>query len=357
MKTADIVVIGGGIAGISAAAEMSKDAAVVLLEAEPVTGYHSTGRSAAVFIRNYGNATLRQLNAAAQPHLDEGGYLRQRGELLLALPGQEKVVEDHLAMGPSVSHLSEAEAREMVPILRPGRFVGAAFEREAHDIDVDLLMQDYLRVLRGNGGEVITDARVTALRRDGAVWICDHKGGSVAAPVVVNAAGAWADEVAEMAGAARVGLRPCRRSAAIVPLPEHDLARWPLFAGAAEDWYGKPEAGKLMVSPADEDEVAPQDAWPEDMVLAEGIHRFEQATTIEVTRVERTWAGLRTFAPDRTPVVGFDPSQQAFFWLAGQGGYGVQTAPALSRLTADLCLKRAPGLAADTVTALSPHRF
>jgi D-arginine dehydrogenase len=177
---------------------------------------------------------------------------------------------------------------------------------------------------------------------------------------MVNAAGAWADTVAEMAGVQRLGLTPLRRSAAILPAPEgHDVRGWPAVCSMAETWYAKPEAGKLMVSPADEDPVEPHDAWADDMVLAEGLDRYAQAVTTPVTRVERTWAGLRTFAPDRTPVVGFDPTAEGFFWLAGQGGYGIQTAPALSRLAAAL-LKGDDGkavLPGEVVTALAPGRL
>ena len=213
------------------------------------------------------------------------------------------------------------------------------------------------------------------MTRAGGVWRVATPAAVHEAPLLVNAAGAWADAVAKMAGLAPLGLTPLRRSAAILPAPEgHDITRWPLFVSASEQWYAKPEAGKLMVSPADEDPVEPHDAWPDDMVLAEGLHRFEQAVTVPVTRVERSWAGLRTFAPDRTPAVGFDHHQWAgcevgesasdqhaaeedFLWLAGQGGYGVQTAPALSRLAADLCLGRAPALPGAVVEALSPARF
>jgi D-arginine dehydrogenase len=181
--------------------------------------------------------------------------------------------------------------------------------------------------------------------------------GAFEAPVIVNAAGAWADEVARLAGIRPLGLTPKRRSAAILPPPEGvDVTGWPLVASVSMAWYAKPDAGKFMVSPADEDPVEPHDAWPDDMVLAEGLHRFAQAMDYEITRVERSWAGLRTFAPDGDPVAGFDPEAEGFFWLAGQGGHGVQTSPALAALTADLILGRAPSLPGDVVAALSPGR-
>jgi D-arginine dehydrogenase len=182
--------------------------------------------------------------------------------------------------------------------------------------------------------------------------------GPVVAPVLINAAGAWGDVVAEAAGVAPLGLAALRRSAAILPAPEgRDLADWPLFGGIAEDWYAKPTGGRLMVSPADEDPVAPHDAWAEDMVLAEGLDRYERMVTVPVTRVEASWAGLRSFAVDRTPVAGFDPRTPGFFWLVGQGGYGIQTAPGLSQLAADLTAGRTPDLDAGTVAALSPERL
>ncbi len=357
MQRADVIVIGGGIAGIGAAARLSPDVNVVVLEMESATCYHSTGRSAAVYIRNYGNAVLRQLNAASQSYLEDNGYLSQRGELLLALPEQEHLIEAKVPALDTVEKIDGANLTELVPILREGRFSAALFERDAHDIDVDRLVQDFARELRKNGGTIITNAGVQGLRFANGVWHADTAAGQFEAPIVVNAAGAWADQVGSLANLKAKGLTPMRRSAAIVPMPDHDISKWPLFAGIEEDWYGKPEAGQLMVSPADEDPVEPHDAYPDDMVLAEGLHRFEMATTVPVTRVTHQWAGLRTFAADRTPVVGFDANAEGFFWLAGQGGYGVQTSPALSQLAAELCLGQSTHLSADVIEALSPNRF
>ena len=357
MKTADVIVVGGGIAGISVAARLAPDARVVVLERESSTCYHATGRSAAVFIRNYGNKVLRVLNGLSQNHLLDGGYLSQRGELLVALPDQGAHLDDVLSKADTVERVDEPTLRQLVPILREGLFIGGAYEREAYDIDVDLLVQSFARQLRQHGGEVITDAEVVGLTRSGETWNVETRVGDFEAPVVVNAAGAWADMVATRAGLRPVNLQPLRRSAAIVPIEDHDLRQWPLFAGIAENWYGKPEAGQLMVSPADEDLVAPQDAYPDDLVLAEGIHRFEQSTTVSVRRVTHRWAGLRTFATDRTPVMGFDPRSSGFFWLAGQGGYGIQTAPALSLLAADLVLGRVRAVDSELLAALSPARF
>ena len=364
MRSADIVVIGGGIAGISAAAELADGASVVVLEAEPAIGYHATGRSAALFIRNYGNATLRALNGAAAPLLAdpgegfEGPLLSRRGELLLATEAELPALAAYAEGATGLRHLDGIEAAEIVPILRPGLVAAALFEPDAHDIDVDRLLQGFARRLKARGGTVLTGAGVERITRESSAWRVETKAGEVRAPILVNAAGAWADGVARLAGLAPLGLVPYRRSAALLPAPEgHAIDRWPMFGNVSETWYAKPDAGKLMVSPADEDPVDPHDAWPDDMVLAEGLDRFERATTVSVTRVEHRWAGLRTFAPDRTPVAGFDPRAEGFLWLAGQGGYGVQTAPALAALSAALCHGRAPDLPAAVLAALSPARL
>lgn len=364
METADIIVIGGGIAGISAAAELATDARVVVLESEAQLGYHSTGRSAAIYIRNYGNATLRALNAAAEPvfiapeGISDTSLLSPRGELLIASEEELPSLDAYMEGACGIERLTAAEAVEIVPILRPERIAAAMIERSAQNIDVDRMLQGYARLLRSRGGKVVTGTQVTSLGYKDGVWQADTTQGPYSAPIVINASGAWADEIAQLAGVARAGLQPLRRSAALIPAPEgYESENWPVFGSIAETWYAKPEAGKLMVSPADEDPVDPHDAWADDMVLAEGLDRFEQAVTIPVTRVEHSWAGLRTFAPDRTPVVGFAPDADGFFWLAGQGGYGVQTAPALSRLTAALIHDRIPVLDPGTIAALNPQRF
>lgn len=362
---ADVIVIGGGIAGISAAAELARGGAdVIVLEMEPQIGYHATGRSAAIFIRNYGNATLRALNAVAEPIFETPGeisdkpLLSPRGELMVASEEELPVLDAYLDGSTGIDRLTGKEAAQIVPILRADRIAGAMIERNARGIDVDLLLQGYARMLRARGGRIVTGAAVIGMTRAAGLWQVETAQGSHAAPIVINAAGGWADEVAALAGAPRAGLQPYRRSAAIIPAPEgYETEHWPIFGSVAETWYAKPEAGKLMVSPADEDPVDPHDAWADDMVLAEGLYRFEQAVSVPVTRVEHSWAGLRTFAPDRTPVVGFDPLADGFFWLAGQGGYGVQTAPALSRLTAALISGSVPDVSDTVLTAMAPGRF
>ncbi|WP_306117039.1 MULTISPECIES: FAD-binding oxidoreductase [unclassified Roseovarius] len=364
MTSADIIVIGGGIAGISAAAMLAQDAQVIVLEREAQTGYHSTGRSAATFIRNYGNATLRALNAAAEPVLTEPegisdtSLLSPRGELLVATEAEIGALEAYAKGSSGVERITPDEAVGMVPVLKRDKLVAALYEESAQDIDVDRLLQGYIRLLRARGGRIETEAEVTAITRQGADWQVTCGDHGYAAPIVVNAAGAWTDHLAAMAGVQTVGLQPFRRSAVLMAVPEGmETSHWPLTASAEETWYAKPDAGKLLISPADEDPVAPQDAWPDDMVLAEGLHRFEEATTFPITRPTHSWAGLRSFVPDRTPVAGFAPDAPGFFWLAGQGGYGVQTAPTLAALTHALCCNAAPPVAPEVVAALDPARF
>ena len=362
-RSSDILVIGGGMAGISAAALMAADASVTVLEAEANVGHHSTGRSAAIFIRNYGSPVLRTLNAASAPFLSapdgvsDSSLLSPRGEMLVAAPDELEALAGYLEGSTGIEQLTPDQAVELVPILRRDRLAAAAIEWDAQDIDVDRMLQGFLRLLRKRGGEVVNGARTGALTRANGVWTATTDKGAYSAPIVVNAAGGWADKLAALADAPQVGLRPLRRSAALLPAPDgHDVTRWPLFASASERWYAKPEAGLLMVSPCDEDPVEPHDVWADDMVLAEGLDRYEQAVTVPVTHVLKNWAGMRSFVADRNPVVGFAPGAQGFFWLAGQGGYGIQASRALARLAADLCLGRTPDLPAETVAALDPGR-
>ncbi len=368
-RTADILIIGGGMAGASAAAELAAEAKVLLLESEERPGHHATGRSAAIFIQNYGNAAIRRLSKASRPLFeahplaeDARSLLSERGILFLADAAQGAALDALLAEGDGLAEIDAAAVRALVPALRPDSFQRAAYEADAMDIDVDRLHQIYLRHLKRSGGALVCRAGVTALERRGGTWRVDTPTGRFEAPVVVDAAGAWADATAALAGVAPVGLRALRRSAALLP-PRAGWAvdRWPLTGDVAETWYMKPDAGRLLVSPADQDPVEPHDAWPDDMVLAEGLDRFARVFDYEVTKLEAAWAGLRTFAPDKSPVIGFEPAAEGFFWLAGQGGYGIQTAPAAARLAAALVLGRpvpadlaALGLSAADV---SPARF
>ncbi len=365
----DALVIGAGMAGASLAAELGMDASVLLLEMEDQPGYHTTARSAACFIESYGNATVRKLNRASRRDLESppsdvftGSVLSPRGMLYLARPGNEGELQALLDVAPGVREIPLAEAKERVPILRTEALARTAIEPDAMDIDVNTLHQGHLKRLKRAGGRLLCEAPAERLSRDGGAWRVETRAGDFTAEVLVNAAGAWADRIAEAAGLAKIGLTPLRRSAVIVPPPEaHAVASWPATADIAEGFYFKPEAGRLLLSPADETPVEPHDAYPEDMDIAQGIDRFEQCVDFEVRRVERSWAGLRTFAPDRTPVAGFDQDGPGFFWLAGQGGFGIQTSPAMSKLAAGLI--RGTGLPDELAAldfdpkAVDPSRF
>ena len=363
MSIADILIIGGGMAGVSAGAMLAGDRDIQLIEAEDQLGYHSTGRSAAMYIPNYGPPVVRAMTRLSGPdfrdhdHITDIPLLSPRGEMITAREDELDLLDDLISSAEGVERISVKDALEIVPILNPERIVSVGYEEAATDIDIDALFQGYIRLLRSRGGRIATGKRCHKITRQSNIWRVETEDGDVfQAPVLINAAGGWADTVAQLAGLTPKGIQPKRRSAALIPPPhDHDIARWPLTASAKEDWYCRPNSGLLMVSPADQDPVPAQDAWPDEMVLAEGIHRFEQDTTAEVTRVEHRWAGLRSFAPDGNPVIGFDEDQ--FFWLAGQGGYGIQTAPANARLTADLILGRKPEPDQDVLLALSPTRF
>lgn len=352
----DIIVIGGGIAGVSVASRLAKHAQVTVLEMESAPGYHASGRSAALFEPNYGAPSVNALSHAGATFFQDGGYLSPRGFLLLGRKGEDTEFENDLKTLKSIE-ISVDKAHDIVPVLND-TITRAAYHNGAQDIDTDRLIQGFVKDIRTHGGCVITNAAVTRISFADQVWTVHFGEETLTAPTLINAAGPWADEVAQMAGIAPVGLIPCRRSMARVPAPGgHDVSGWPIFFGVAETWYAKPDAGKLLISPADEDPTTPHDAYTDDVVLAEGIDRYQQFVTEEVTRVETSWAGLRTFAPDRTLVLGRDAANPAFVWCAGQGGYGFQTAPGASRLLADLVLGLPPEIDPDIVQSLSPDRF
>ena len=355
----DFVIIGGGIAGISAAARLSHLGRVTLLEAEPALGYHASGRSAALFEPRYGLAPVVELSLASEDHHRHanGGVLSPRGMMIVARQSEAAAFAEDIA-DMALDQITVEEAQAMVPILNPEAVALAGYASHAEDIDTDLLIQNFLREARANGATIVTGARVTGIARDAGGWTVTSAAGSHSGRMLVNAAGAWVDGVAQMAGVRPLGFQPNRRSMARIPAPGgHDLSRWPMIFGAGEGWYCKPDAGALIVSPAEEHPMDPHDAWADDMVLAEGLARYEEMVTEPVTRMISNWAGLRTFAPDRVLVIGPDPAVPDFFWLAGQGGYGFQTCPAASQLAADLIAGRAPTLDAATLAALSPARF
>ncbi|RVT85569.1 FAD-binding oxidoreductase [Rhodobacteraceae bacterium CCMM004] len=354
---ADVAILGGGIAGVSAAARLAPLGKVVLLEAEETLGYHASGRSAAMFLEDYGNAVVCALNRASAADHRAAGVLSPRGILMVGEARDSDGFAAHAAdLGLTPVDLDRAA--EIWPILNRATVTHAAWQADAADLDTDRLLQDFLRRARAAGAEIVTGARIEGLTRDGTHWQVRWEGGAVEADQVVDAAGAWADRVAAAAGAAPLGLQPYRRSMARLPAPGgRDVRAWPLVLGAHDTWYAKPDAGKWLVSPCEEDPMDPFDAWADDMVLAEGLDRYAAAATEPVTRVETAWAGLRTFAPDRALVIGPDPACPGFWWCAGQGGYGFQTAPAASALLADLMAGRTPELPAEVVAALDPGRF
>lgn len=357
--TYDFLIIGGGIAGVSAAARLSHLGRVLLLEAEDHLAHHASGRSAALFEPRYGLAPVVALSYASEDHLvsADGGVLSPRGMMMVAGPDQRALFDREQAHF-HLDEISAAEARAIVPILNPDTVGFAGVSDDARDIDTDLLIQNFLREARANGAEVLTRARVGHILRHTTGWTAGTAQGDFTGRILVNAAGAWVDRIAAMAGIAPLGFTPYRRSMARIPAPGgHDLSCWPTIFGAGEAWYCKPDAGALIVSPAEEHAMEPHDAWADDMVLAEGLARYEERVTEPVTRLLASWAGLRTFAPDRVLVIGPAPSDPAFFWLGGQGGYGFQTSAAASQLAADLVAGRPPALDAATVAALSPARF
>ncbi|MFC7705357.1 NAD(P)/FAD-dependent oxidoreductase [Plastorhodobacter daqingensis] len=355
--TGDFIIIGGGIAGLSAAARLSELGSVTLLEAEEALGYHASGRSAALYEAAYGLPPTVALNVASYDHHRAAGVLSPRGLMVLARADQRDAYRQDVA-AMSLNEMTFEEAHALVPVLNPETVAFAAHHDAAWDIDTDLLLQGFAREARARGARILTRAPAIGITRTRNGWEVETPEGMHEGRVLINAAGAWVDRIATMAGVAPLGFTPLRRSMARIPAPGgHDLRHWPMIFGAGEGWYAKPDAGKLLVSPAEEDPAEPHDAWPDDMVLAEGLARYEEMVTEPVTRLDSSWAGLRTFAPDRTLVIGFDAAQPAFFWLAGQGGYGMQTSPAASRLAADLIAGRTSELGADMVAALSPARF
>ncbi|NEY90788.1 NAD(P)/FAD-dependent oxidoreductase [Tabrizicola oligotrophica] len=353
----DFLIIGGGIAGISAAARMSHLGRVTVLEAEAHLAHHASGRSAALYEPHYGLKPVVELSLASGEFFRaQDNVLSPRGLMILARAHETAQLRDEAA-AMALDDLPMDEARAMVPILNDS-ITQAAYGNHAWDIDTDLLVQNFAREARGNGGQIVTNARVTAIRKTTSGWAVTTPAGEFEGRVLVNAAGAWVDQVAGLAGIAPLGFQPYRRSMARIPAPGgHDVSHWPMMFGVGELWYAKPDAGALIVSPAEEDPAEPHDAWADDMVLAEGLARYEEFVTEPVTRLISNWAGLRTFAPDRVLVIGPDARDPSFFWLAGQGGYGFQTSPAASLLAADLIGGRSPDLGADLVASLSPARF
>ena len=346
----DIAVIGAGIAGASIAAELAKHARVLIAEAEDMPGYHTTGRSAAFFHECYGGPEVAPLSVASGPPLRELGVLAPRGSLYIARADDAPLLEQYVARfagsGAVIEREGRAQIERRIPGLRP-EWTQALYEPACADIDVAALHQHYLAEARRAGAELQVSARLEAAERDGDGWrLSFARAGEARVHVLVDAAGAWADEVATLAGAGPIGITPFRRTIAQLrtdPQPPHDL---PLVLDINSQFYFKPEHGKLWLSPEEETPSPPCDAAPEEIDVAIAIDRFEKVVDWRIAAVERKWAGLRSFAPDRLPVYGFDPKREGFFWFAGQGGFGIQTAPAAARFASQLLL----GLPRDEMT-------
>ena len=369
MNRADVLVVGGGMAGVSVAAALSSRARVTLIEREPQLAHHTTGRSAAAFIESYGSPEIRALTRASRAELEaeiegEPALLAPRGQLWVGAvdrPDHVGLLDSFCAAVPALERLDAGATIELCPALDPEVVSGGAYEASARDIDVLALLDRFARRARASGAQIRTDVGFVSAVRDSDGWEVESTAGRLRAGVVVNAAGAWGDEVAAAFGAQAAPLAALRRTIAIarpgaMPIDPH----WPLVVGVDEDVYFKPEGPNLLLSPADETPSDPCDARPDEVDVALALHRANHLTRLGLRSVLRTWAGLRTFGPDHNPVVGFDPEVEGLFWLAGQGGYGIQTAPAMARLAAALLVGEPapPDITAEGLdpAALAPGR-
>jgi D-arginine dehydrogenase len=374
MREYDLIIVGAGMAGASLAWRAAGQQNVLLLEREAQPGYHSTGRSAAMFMESYGPPAVRALTCASRTFYEQPpqGFatvplMHPRGALYLATPGQEALMAKtraELATScPGLKMLDASATLARVPCLRPEMVHGALYDPDAQDIDVHALHQGFLRGFRQQGGELRTNVTLRQAIHDGRCWTLQFTDGqTLRARMVVNAAGAWADELAGLFGAAPIGLVPHRRSAFTFKAPEGvDASGWPAVVGMDESYYFKPDAGQLLGSPANADPTVPHDVVPEELDIAMGIHQIESVTKLSIRRPTSTWAGLRSFVPDGEMVIGLDAVCPGFFWLAAQGGYGIQTAAGASAL-ADALLRGA-ALPAELVqqgvnaAGLSPARL
>jgi D-arginine dehydrogenase len=369
----EVAIVGAGIAGASAAYFLAPTARVVVLEREDQPGYHTTGRSAALFSETYGNASVRSLTRASRAFFKSppAGFAAQplltpRGVVFFGRDDHRAILEAQAealrGTGGKVEWLAPEAIVARVPALRPAWAAVGLLEPDAEDIDVHALLSGFLRGARAAGAQIMTGAALEAADYDGRRWTLRTRAGELHADIVVNAAGAWADEVAVLAGAAPLGLAPLRRTAIVFECPRFTpTAGWPAAVDATEDFYFRPEAGRFLASPADETPSPPCDAQPEEMDVALLIDRLQAATTFDIARITARWAGLRTFAPDRSLVAGFDRARPGLFWLAGQGGYGIQTAPAMGQLVAALVkgdpLPAALAAAGVDLATLDPARF
>lgn len=376
MKTADFLIIGGGIAGMSAAARLARHGKVVVLEAEDGLGYHSSGRSATFYHFGIGNKAVRAMTSYSRAFFEtppsamaDGPLCRPTPALFIArpdmVPALDALEAEMRLYTDTVSRIDERQMLELLPVLKtgPDATVAAVVDMGGRRLDADGLLQGYTRIVRREGGESVTNQRVCAITRDGGTWrITTLTGETYAAPILVNAAGAWADKIAIMAGVRPLGLEPKRRTIIVFEPPaDMDVRNWPFVKAAVDDFYMIPEAGRLMASPVDEVPSEPVDAQPEEYDLALAAWKVEEYTTLTVPRIAHRWAGLRSFLPDRVPTAGFAPDAAGFFWLAGQGGYGLQTAPAMAEIVEALAIGGdwPAGLAALGLTAsqVTPERL
>ena len=369
----DFLILGAGMAGAAAGYFLAEHGQVLILEREDAPGYHSTGRSAAFYTETYGNETIRALTVASgrffrapPPGFADVPLLKPLGLLMAAPAADEARFEAALALGrrfaPEVRRLTRAEALALCPVLREDWLGHAFLEPDAMEMDVHAIHLGFLAGLRARGGRLLTGAGARSIAQSGGLWQVETAAGRFTAPVLVNAAGAWADEVAAMAGVAPVGITPLRRTVLIAAAPPGiAIAGWPLVGDVGETFYFKPETGRLLISPADATPLPPQDVQPDEIDIALAVERIAAATRLEIRRIERKWAGLRSFAPDKTLVLGPDAAAPGFVWMAGQGGYGIQTAPAAGAALAALAIGAAlpAEIAALGVTAaqLLPERL
>jgi D-arginine dehydrogenase len=350
MESVDVCIIGGGMAGASIAYRIAREAKVLLLEREPHVAYHSTGRSAALFHPQYGSTVIRALTAASgsfyeSPPAEFGAILSPRGSLVIGRDGQDEALAKHerlaAASGQTITRLSTDQVVELVPQIRPDAAAWGLYDTLAMDMDVEVLLQGFLRGARRDGMQLVTGAEVTAIRRAGTRWRVVTLDREIDTQVVVNAAGAWVDATAELAGLAPLNLIPYRRTAFTFDAPPGvDAARWPMIIDADEQFYVKPDAGRVLGSLSEEVASPPCDIQPDDLDVAIAVDRIESAMTFPINRVIRAWAGLRTFGPDRNPVSGFEDSAPGFYWHGAIGGYGIQTAAALGAFAAAMIAGR-----------------
>jgi len=347
----NVAVIGAGIAGASVAAELAGSCRVVLLEQENQAGYHTTGRSAAVYAPLYGSQPIRALTRASLVCFERPAegftnspLLSKIDAFFVARPDQERALDTmqkELIDVTTVQRVGATELRARMPLLREGYAIGGIWDSGTYVIDVAALHHAYLRRFKNEGGNLILRSGVIGLARTNSGWCIKTTLGDTTADIVINAAGAWAEQVGQMANAEHIGLVPKRRTALIVDAPKDiDVADLPFVVDVDEQFYLKPDAGKFLISPANEDSEVPCDVRPDEMDIAICIDRIERAFNISVRRIEASWAGLRSFVADKCPVAGFSYQAEGFYWLAGQGGYGIQSAPALAQLAAAEVLRR-----------------